>query len=102
MSWTQHVVPVLLRALQIRDRLRCPKCRAVGTWKPHGDVLDFEDVRCVVRWLCKWCGYYRGPEGERWATLGSKSWELPDHGTNPLLTCDTPQKRCGSADPWQG
>lgn len=37
-----------------RDRLRCPTCKSIGTWKPHlgtpGDPLTPD------RWLCKWCG----------------------------------------------
>lgn len=30
-----------LRFVGLRDRLRCPKCSAVGTWKPHGGILTF-------------------------------------------------------------
>ena len=43
---------------RLRDRLRCPVCSAVGTYKPHapGDGRPW-------RWMCKWCGFYKGPEG---------------------------------------
>lgn len=50
------------RLIGLRDRLRCPHCTAVGTWKPHGGWLDFADERKERRWMCKWCGAYCGPE----------------------------------------
>ena len=50
------------RLIGLRDRLRCPECKAVGTFKPHGGWLDFEDKRKERRWMCKWCGGYSGPE----------------------------------------
>jgi hypothetical protein len=52
----------LSRIFGVRDRLRCPACRAVGTWKPHGGWLD--DKPHIRRWMCKWCGHYDGLEGE--------------------------------------
>lgn len=58
----KHFLFDLLRIVGLRDRLRCPRCKAVGTWKPHGGWLDREDRRGVRRWMCKWCGLYRGPE----------------------------------------
>src|SRR5207253_1087306 len=61
MLW--HQCADILRVFGLRDRLRCPHCGAVGTWKPHGGWLDFSDKRRVRRWLCKWCGWYEGPEG---------------------------------------
>jgi hypothetical protein len=57
------------RLIGLRDRLRCPDCKAVGTYKPHGGWLDFEDKRKERRWLCKWCGGYSGPEAGLWAVL---------------------------------
>lgn len=68
-----------LRWVGLRDRLRCPQCKAVGTWKPHGGLLDFEDVRKIRRWLCKWCGYYLGPEGELlcFPDARKRCWSLP-------------------------
>lgn len=54
----------MLRLVGMRDRLRCPECEAVGTWKPHGGFWDRHlGDRPVRRWLCKWCGLYVGPEG---------------------------------------
>lgn len=50
------------RLIGLRDRLRCPECKAMGTYKPHGGWLDFEDKRKERRWMCKWCGAYSGPE----------------------------------------
>src|SRR5277367_3034579 len=56
----------------LRDRLRCPKCRAVGTWKPHGGWIErwtpshiemlsklpsYTKRAYDRRWLCKYCGY---------------------------------------------
>jgi hypothetical protein len=86
------------RLLGLRDRLRCPDCNAVGTWKPHGGWLDFGDIRGVRRWMCKWCGIYKGPEGWKLVTLGKECWELSD----PEKPSDTPKKRCGGANPWRG
>ena len=89
-----------------RNRLRCPRCSAVGTWKPHGTVFDRQDRRKVVRWLCKWCGLYRGPEGQ------DLQCELPNH-CNPnefgwqlrpklqRLGAKTPENYCKPADPWR-
>ncbi len=76
---TVHQFYDCLRLVGLRDRLRCPQCKAVGTWKPHGGFLDFEDVRKVRRWMCKWCGYYRGPEGSFYCHQNWKKgcWCLP-------------------------
>ena len=46
--------------------LTCPKCDAVGTYKAHGADCHGGGHR---RWLCKFCGYFRGagnmgPQGE--------------------------------------
>jgi len=77
------------RLVGMRDRLRCPGCGAVGTWKPHGGWLDREDARKVRRWLCKWCGLYDGPEGTTGAAVGANGfWELrediSDGGETPM------------------
>ena len=58
MYWLKHQFFDCLRLIGLRDRLRCPSCRSVGSWKPHGGWLDVEDKRGVRRWLCKWCGMY--------------------------------------------
>ena len=99
-SVLKHTLYDALRFVGMRDRLRCPKCGSVGTWKPHGGIFDREDVRKVRRWLCKWCGHYVGIEGVRQATLGPHCWhlsQLPYEGD-----ADTPQKRCNGAWPWRG
>jgi hypothetical protein len=77
--WPVHTFWTMLRFIGIRDRLRCPRCRAVGTWKPHGSFLDHDDTRKVRRWLCKWCGFYVGPEGELDCVVDpdKKCWVLP-------------------------
>jgi hypothetical protein len=39
----------------LRDYMRCPKCKAVGTYKAHPPPF-------VRRWLCKYCGYFKCPD----------------------------------------
>lgn len=105
MSWRaiKHQLFDFLRCFGIRDRLRCPYCGSVGTWKPHGGWLDKEDSRKVRRWLCKWCGSYHGPEGQVQAHLGKSVWELNDpNETLDLRKKDTPKNRCAGANPWRG
>ena len=93
----RHFCCDLLRLVGMRDRLRCPRCSAVGTWKPHGGWLDREDDRKVRRWMCKWCGYYQGPEWTTRVTLGERCWELCLDGKP-----DTPMIRSAGANPWRG
>jgi len=95
----------LLRVTRLRDRLRCPCCTAVGTFKPHGTRFDRKDLRDVPRWLCKWCGYYLGPEGSTIALLDPEMrvWMLPDTdatGTTPEATFR--RTALGWAWPWKG
>jgi len=96
-----HQLADFLRLVGMRDRLRCPRCRKVGTWKPHGGWLDREDGRKVRRWLCKWCGHYVGPEGEKQGRFHPvrKHWVLDDDkwwvdGKTPAQQVD--------CDPWRG
>lgn len=79
-----HQVMDFSRLVGLRDRLRCPYCDAVGTWKPHGGWLDFADQRKVRRWLCKFCGAYRGPEGFRQALSGPEAWYLPEVASSEI------------------
>lgn len=75
------------RVFGLRDRLRCPQCRAVGTWKPHGGWLDTQDERKVRRWMCKWCGHYLGPEGVKTVVMGPTAWAMPEdvpNGQTPM------------------
>ena len=91
----------------VRDRLRCPKCKAVGTWKPHGSYwFDGEDERGVARWLCKWCGHYIGPEGVQRAVADPavKAWQLvkdagPDSATPQEIINES---RIPKTWPWRG
>lgn len=103
--WFVHPIDGLLRLTRLRDRLRCPCCDAVGTFKPHGTVFDTEDLRDVPRWLCKWCGYYLGPEGSTVALLSPdmRVWMLPEvdgGGTTPQATFR--RTALGWAWPWRG
>jgi len=84
----------------MRDRLRCPDCDKVGTWKPHGSrIFDSTDTRQVRRWLCKWCGYYYGPEGVCRAGLVSERGWVLDYD---LHESDLPRDRVRGVDPWRG
>ena len=101
-----HQLADCLRFIGMRDRLRCPCCKAVGTWKPHGGWFDKEDERKVRRWMCKWCGSYIGPEGRRRVEVGSNCWILieetfrvqPDN--TPLVAVRDWFDR--SVSPWAG
>ena len=86
-----HEMWCALRFVGLRDCMRCPKCSAVGTWKPHGGWWDrwrFDD-RPVRRWMCKWCGHYIGPEGVLVAfpNLTKGCWDL----TSDEAPFETPQ-----------
>lgn len=94
----------VLRLTRMRDRLRCPVCSAVGTYKPHGGRFDRADERKVRRWLCKWCGHYRGPEGLQRCVIDTERgvWAFPWETTDS----DTPQtilrKWRPKCWPWRG
>lgn len=88
-----HVFPWL------RSRLKCPSCGAIGTWKPHapGPTLDGASQR-PWRWLCKWCGYYDGPEGKGrlcypstvkgcWAFFSDPDAKRDKDWRTPLMMC---------------
>jgi hypothetical protein len=94
----RHQFYDFLRLIGLRDRLRCPRCRAVGTFKPHGGWLDVEDERKVRRWICKWCGLYRGPEGELQAGIGPTCWTL-EHPDTPKSLLYDKRPHCS---PWHG
>lgn len=95
-----HTVADWLRRVGLRDRYRCPECHAVGTFKPHGGKFDTEDERHVPRWLCKWCGYYIGPEGRMWCVIDSALhvWREPE----AVLDGWTPARVMGKVNPWNG
>ena len=95
-----------LRLVGLRDRLRCPRCSAVGTWKPHGTRRErARGDRPARRWMCKWCGFYCGPEGVREArpdwVIGS--WQLvgesANQGPSPR---EAVAEALGKTNPWHG
>lgn len=74
----------------MRDRLRCPKCTAVGTFKPHGALwkrVKSGDIT-LRRWGCKTCGYWLAKgtvdgvryDGRTWAFPAAEDgvWRFPD------------------------
>ena len=84
----------------VRQRLKCPRCGAIGTWKPYGGWLCWVDQRPIRRWLCKFCGYYMGLDGIMQAETGEKVWELTPKGVDEA---ETPRKWLkGKANPWAG
>jgi len=104
----KHFLYDSLRFIGMRDRLRCPHCKSVGAWKPHGGVFDREDIRKVKRWLCKWCGYYEGPEAytRAYVDVGAGCWAV--HSADTPFDSYTPETYLmtnwpGKApDPWRG
>jgi hypothetical protein len=76
-----HAAASSLQLVRMRDRLRCPACKAVGTWKPHGTFTAriIHKDRQVRRWMCKWCGLYIGPEGilRVYPDLELGFWDFP-------------------------
>lgn len=91
----------------IRDRLRCPNCRAVGTWKMHGSLIErwFHGDIPVRRWLCKWCGHYTGPRGRTVAYVDhhSNNWALPEPPAPRQATpLEAFSKIMGKTWPWYG
>lgn len=90
------------RLTGLRDRCRCPKCAAVGTWKPHGGWFDFGDVAGRLRWMCKCCGWYVDERGSGWVRphVEKKVWDFPGNGADG----DLPKDMLGAAKlwPWRG
>jgi hypothetical protein len=92
-----HATAYAFRWVGLRDRLRCPLCKAVGTWKPHGTLSArwIHHDRPVRRWLCKWCGHYLGPEGALhcFPDLTRGCWVLPHpfDPDSPVVACPTTQ-----------
>lgn len=76
----------------LRDRMRCPRCTSVGTWKMHGTWWErwrFGDI-ALRRWGCKYCGHWiaKGtPNGQVYngriqafplSQEGLRVWAYPD------------------------
>lgn len=120
----------LTRIVHLRDRLRCPGCKAVGTFKPHGGTVDavvdwwahrrgempteqYRNLRTVRRWLCKYCGRYEGPrsplDGQEPQSGVSRAWpaetawaiEGPEHDPD-LWHLPTPFEQVHPRWPWRG
>ena len=100
----KHQLYDFLRLIGLRDRLRCPNCFSVGTWKPHGGWLDFEDERPVRRWLCKWCGFYQDAKGYNWCEARKTCWEIFESCPTPPPRRNTPQNLLleSQINPWKG
>lgn len=123
MSWSfgmnvKHQCFDCLSLIGLRDRLRCPKCRAVGTWKPHGGWLDklsdwrtglkamlLPGVRYATerRWVCKYCGYTRDCDGEHYGAPNAvkKVWDYKTEDSLPTPK-EAVERLCGSTWPWRG
>jgi hypothetical protein len=103
------------------QRKRCPKCGAIGTWRVHSPSIDTKSGGGArpVRWLCKWCGWYFGPDftGQAIADHDQGCWTLPyfyrEGEVEGIRDADeekpldkrrltTPQARCHGIDPWAG
>ncbi len=97
------LIDAVTRVVGARHRLRCPRCRAVGTWKPHGGWFERSHAYHVPRWLCKWCGlYFRAdlPNCIGEAHLGATVWEEGE-GATPMSHCRRAEGD-GYYDPWAG
>lgn len=92
---------VVLKITTLRDRLRCPRCSKVGTWKIHGGLMGDGNRDKVRRWLCKWCGHYIGPEGIQQAVIDPKRghWTLEPTKRKKAWR---PSERWTEANPWVG
>ena len=99
-----HTFYDALRFVGLRDRLRCPSCSAVGTWKPHGGVFDRADTKRKRRWLCKYCGFYIGPEGVQVAFPDpfKNSWQLRADTMVRDTPIDAVHRALTGVWPWRG
>ncbi len=104
MDAAKHLFFDTLRLVGMRDRLRCPECKAVGTYKPHGGIWDTTDERRERRWMCKWCGHYEGPEGISRARPNPKGyWDLETTANCvEFHTWKTPRELVAPINPWRG
>ena len=100
LGWRHRLASALV-LIGMRDRLRCPACGAVGTWKPHGDPwFDRRDTKRLRRWLCKWCGAYVGPEGVEPCVpdAATRCWQLKKDALHALPTPAEMVGRAGFRD----
>lgn len=103
----------------LRDRLRCPRCTAVGTWKMHGTWWErwrYGDI-ALRRWGCKFCGHWiaKGwvsPKGQVHAGRiqafplsqeGLRVWAYPDSSIEREPTpAESLHATMGRTWPWHG
>ncbi len=100
-----HQIADLSRIIGIRDRLRCPQCKAVGAYKPHGGWIDvwLGDNASVRRWMCKWCGLTRYKEFAAFAFPSASRGVWLLQGDEDLTMADmTPKQKVAPVDPWRG
>lgn len=99
-----------LKIFGIRDRFRCPKCGAIGTWKPHGGIFD-SSKSSGKRWLCKWCGFYKGIIGNKgdlvirqaFIDKKKKCWRIEDfYNKDDKYKKVIPKEKLKGIDPWAG
>lgn len=103
----KHQIFDLLRIFGLRDRLRCPECRSVGTWKPHGGWCD-ESRASGRRWICKWCGLYVGAPWGRvlhrraFVDPALGCWRIEDFYSDKIPKEKYIPKEQIEANPWNG
>lgn len=102
----------------IRNRLKCPTCWRIGTYKPRGAVMRGRGALAGTiirrRWLCKWCGLYVSDHPDEpkqtafidktvgaWALMSENPPDVTTIGDDPL----TPARlmtETWKIDPWGG
>lgn len=83
-----HQLGDFSRLWGMRDRCRCPNCEAVGTFKAHGGWLDSSRAS-GRRFLCKWCGYYKGRAFNRGPIAIKQARVVPSKGCWRLVEWDS-------------
>lgn len=99
----------------LRDRMRCPRCTSVGTWKMHGTWFErwrFGDI-ALRRWGCKYCGHWiaKGRPGgqvyngriQAFPSIEGGVWAFPEPGTGRDPTpAEVVYASMGRTWPWNG
>lgn len=99
---------LVLILTRLRDRMRCPKCKAVGTYKLHAPCKGDQGQKRPWRWLCKWCGFYKAEDGRGFLCYPSKSREVWAFFSDNLIgdRKETPyvlfQRKMPWVWPWRG
>lgn len=97
---------LFLIVTRLRDRLRCPACGAVGTYKLHAACKGNRGQDVPWRWLCKFCGYYKSSEKSGFLCYPSgkdRVWAFLDDAEK-LGDTDTrtPKEIIHPVWPWRG